>query len=122
METTFRQGDVLIMQVSDDTDVSGEIVERDKGEVILAYGERSGHHHHILEPEVVMTRVAAPPTSGMRMFGELPAMAGDGVYLTSTVPFTVRHEEHAPVELPAGKFKVIRQREYEPQSVRFVAD
>jgi hypothetical protein len=34
----------------------------------------------------------------------------------------VVHEEHAAIPLPKGWYRVIRQREYVPGSVRLVAD
>jgi hypothetical protein len=34
----------------------------------------------------------------------------------------VVHEEHAVVTLPAGWYRVVRQREYVPGAVRLVAD
>ena len=36
----------------------------------------------------------------------------------------VSHEEHGPIPLPAGYYRVVRQREYVPGAVRtrFVAD
>lgn len=132
---TFRQGDVLIVQLPDDFEMpSGEVVDRDANRVILAYGESTGHSHHILEPEVIMTRTAnadtAVATRPAERFGwdvgnvsvKPIGIGGEGTYLSSPVPFTVRHEEHAFVELPAGKFQVIRQKEYEPKAVRYVAD
>jgi hypothetical protein len=32
------------------------------------------------------------------------------------------HEEHAPIPLPAGAYRVVRQREYTSEQVRDVAD
>jgi hypothetical protein len=32
------------------------------------------------------------------------------------------HEEHAPVAVPPGNYRVVRQREYAPARPRFVAD
>jgi hypothetical protein len=34
----------------------------------------------------------------------------------------VGHEEHAPIPLPAGYYRIVRQREYVPGSIRPVAD
>ena len=35
---------------------------------------------------------------------------------------TLVHEEHGPVPLARGLYRVIRQREYAPQQVRYVRD
>lgn len=34
----------------------------------------------------------------------------------------VRHEEHAPIALPAGLYEITIQREYHPEAIRNVAD
>ena len=34
----------------------------------------------------------------------------------------VTHDEHATIMLPPGAYRVIRQREYAPEEVRYVAD
>jgi hypothetical protein len=48
--------------------------------------------------------------------------SGDQRFLLSDVPFEVRHEEHGWVNVPAGKFRVIRQREYTHGTSRWVYD
>ena len=35
---------------------------------------------------------------------------------------TVAHEEHGPITLPRGSYRVWRQREYSPEAVRPVRD
>ena len=47
---------------------------------------------------------------------------GGIAYLGVTETVTLRHEEHAPIDLPAGPYKVTRQREYDPHGSRYVAD
>lgn len=97
-----RHGDVLIDQV--DTDVDGQAIPREGGKIILAHGEVTGHAHAIAQRAVRFVEVESER------------------YLSSTNPFVVRHEEHAPIKLPAGTFKVVRQREYSPEAIRNVAD
>ena len=99
----YRQGDVLIIQVDELPD-GGEPIARDNGNIVLAYGEVTGHRHAIADVNVQWIAAA------------------DSRYLVSDAPFTVRHEEHAPVAVPAGTFRVIRQREYTPEAIRNVAD
>ena len=100
----YRQGDVLLVQLDTDTP-DGTAIPRENGKIVLAHGEVTGHAHAITEPAVQFVESA----DGNR-------------YLVSDVPFTVRHEEHAPVSAPAGTFRVIRQREYTPAEIRRVAD
>ena len=38
------------------------------------------------------------------------------------LPQQLRHEEHAEITLPAGIYKITRQREYSPEAIRSVCD
>jgi hypothetical protein len=107
----YRQGDVLIAPIAEaqvPPVVPGlEPVGRDPRErMILALGESTGHAHAVVGKGTLYP--AAEPQEPMYL--HLP----DGG--------RVVHEEHAAITLPAGWFRVIRQREYEPGSVRMVAD
>lgn len=93
----YRQGDVLVRRV--DLIPGGTIpVARDKGRIILAYGEVTGHAHAIVDEAVELVRTA----DTNRRF--LCIMASGGVAL--------QHEEHATITLPPGTYEVIQQREY----------
>lgn len=105
-QVIYRQGDVLIMQVSTGSKKVGKEIERDKDRVVLEYGELTGHAHAIMECEVTFAWVE----------GELDRL------LRVKEPATVRHEEHAEIRLPVGEYIVRRQREYSPEEIRFVAD
>lgn len=100
----FRQGDVLIVPVNE-IPKSAEPQNRDNGRHVLAYGEVTGHAHAIHEPRA-------------RMFMD----TGGGTYLDLPKPAKVVHEEHATIGLDAGKYRVIRQREYTAGEARMVAD
>lgn len=105
MEYQFRQGDIFIEQIEDRSLVGAIAVERDNGRVILAYGEATGHSHAFRSKDVTMF--------------DLPN--GDRV-LRVKRPAILYHEEHARIRVPAGLFRVIRQREYSPEEIRTVAD
>lgn len=102
--TQFRQGDVLIQRV-DSIPENAKPVARDRGRVVLAYGEVTGHAHAIAEAEVTMLEV----DESIR-------------YLDVQMEAFLRHEEHATVTLAPGKYIVRRQREYSPEEIRNVAD
>jgi hypothetical protein len=102
----YRQGDVAIIPVSK---VPTQLtpVKRDKGAVVLAYGEVTGHAHRI-------------PSRSAKLFRDetdaryLRIGGGGGAEL--------KHEEHGTIKLPPGNYKVIRQREHTPAAIVQVAD
>lgn len=107
----YRQGDVLIMAVPEGavpkTLVATPSVARDaRGRLVLALGEVTGHAHAVQGPGKLIREGAA--TGPMLL--HLPQGG------------RVVHEEHAPITLPKGWFRVIRQREYVPGSIRIIAD
>lgn len=103
-----RQGDVMVVAV-DSIPTGAEPVALDAGRVVLAYGEVTGHAH-------AFSRAASRSLSlrqdekGLRYLD----VGGGGA--------TLRHEEHAPIEIPPGRYQVVRQREYTPEAIRQVAD
>jgi hypothetical protein len=100
----YRQGDVLLIR--DDTAEGGAEIPRDKGAVVLAYGEVTGHSHAIHNPNVCQLR-----NEGHTVL----VVEGDAVA-------QLVHEEHAPIELPPGRYRVQIQQEYTPEDYRNVAD
>jgi hypothetical protein len=101
-EVQYRQGDVLLIAVAA---IPGRAVPvpRDQGEVVLAYGEVTGHRHAIAGPHAEL--LALPDQEIERRFLRI---VGDKALL--------RHEEHDTITLPPGTYQVVRQREYVPPS------
>ena len=107
----YRQGDVLIVPV-DEGDLPAGLAPapRDRGgRLILAHGEATGHAHVATGEGLTLLCL---PDDLSTMFLHV---RGYG---------RVSHEEHGPIPLPAGYYRVVRQREYVPGAVRtrFVAD
>lgn len=113
----YRQGDVLIVPLAGPADetpptiaaaIAGvEPAPRDPhGRMVLALGESTGHAHAVVGKGALYPTVA-----------ELEPM-----HLHLPYGGRVVHEEHAAFNLPPGWYKVVRQREYEPGSIRMVAD
>lgn len=96
----YRQGDVLLVPV---TGVPHGWQRWAGREIILAEGEATGHAHRV-EGE------------GAVMYVNSPDMATAARILQLALPAKVTHEEHAPIDLPAGTYSVLRQREYTPTS------
>ena len=103
----YRQGDILIIPTKSHN--HGSEIERDNGRVVLAYGEVTGHAHAIAAPEATLYNLGDGSEASDRL-------------LTALAPVILRHEEHAPINLPAGNYVIRRQREYTPEAVRYVAD
>jgi hypothetical protein len=96
----FRHGDVLIAPAS----AIPEDAERIPG-VILARGEATGHAHRIRNAD------------DAELFRH-----GGVLYLRVLTPTHVVHEEHKPIALPIGAYRVWLQREYSPEEIRRVID
>jgi hypothetical protein len=103
MPKVYRQGDVALVAI--DTAIGTER-RAGAGRVILARGEVTGHAH-TLDAECV---------SVWNYYGEEMA------FITVLRETTLTHEEHAPIVLPPGDYRVVRQREYTPMAPRYVSD
>jgi hypothetical protein len=103
---TARQGDILIKRIGK-LPRGLKLVPEDRGRVILAYGEVTGHAH-VVE-------------------GEVEFLAADrkemeGRFLRVLSESQVVHDEHSTITLPPGEYEIERQREYQPEAIRTVAD
>jgi hypothetical protein len=93
-----RQGDVLLVPVEAIPD--GALpVARDRGRVVLAYGEVTGHAHAVDAPGATLLADEADR------------------YLRLRSRAVLAHEEHAAIELAPGAYRVVIQREYQPAPV-----
>jgi hypothetical protein len=104
MGIQYRQGDVLLVKVEMDSVPKGAVKQDADGRIVLAYGEVTGHAHAIDS-----SLAALYQWKGDRLVEAKP-----GARLV--------HEEHNPIDLEPGIYKVIQQREYEPGSYRTVID
>ena len=97
----YRHGDVLISSVA-----ALPTGAAPRPGLVLAHGEHTGHTHRIREANAASFYVY-----------------GRELYLLVSAPTaTVVHEEHRPIELPAGVYRVWQQREYTPTAIRPVID
>lgn len=97
----FRQGDVLLDQVAELPD-GAEIhpLAPERGRVILAYGEATGHFH------------AVPAAAGELI--EVTTSERVDRYLRIRSRTQLKHQEHGPIELEPGLYRVRIQSEYVP--------
>jgi len=94
----YRQGDVLLVPVpGSEVPATAVPAPRDRaGRMVLARGEATGHAHVIVDVD--------------RLFVKIVTRA------------RVVHEEHGTITIPAGAYRIVRQREYVPGAYRYVAD
>lgn len=103
----YRQGDVLIRAVRA-IPKGVKPKAREGGRIVLAYGEVTGHAHAIADEAATLFSLLE---DGAEEF-----------YLRADGAVVLRHEEHGEIAIPAGTYKVTRQREYAPDEIRSVAD
>jgi hypothetical protein len=108
--TQYRQGDVLLVRVGAMPATARPVAEDPRG-VVLAEGEATGHHHRIGPAYRTATLYAHDEGTFLRVTGGATSPV---VLLT--------HEEHDPIAIPPGDYRVIRQMEYSPDAVRRVED
>jgi hypothetical protein len=97
----FRQGDVTLVKVSE----LPAGAKRIEGDVILAYGEVTGHAHRVIEKQ----KVAYFDAGAERFLQVLEKTA-------------LTHEEHGAIMLEKGVYKQVFQVEDFGTEVRRVAD
>lgn len=105
MNKIIRQGDVLAVKISS-LPAGATKTRLDKGDIILAYGEVTGHAHRIKKPE----EKALLWDAGAERF----------LQVMETVSLT--HEEHKMAEFEPGIYRIVIQQEYSPAALRNVAD
>ena len=100
MSKLYRHGDVMIEECSEVPKTAKKL----KGN-ILVRGEVTGHAHRLDPP-------------GAFQIYETPEF----MFVEVTEESSILHEEHAPIVLQKGKYKVWVQREYTPEAIRRVID
>ena len=89
----YQQGDVLLESV-DALPQGASPVPRHNERFALARGEATGHAHTVANDVEVLA-------------------LGSALFCRAAAPFTVLHDEHKPITVPAGIYQVRRVREYD---------
>jgi len=98
-----RQGDVFLVRRTQLPTQAAEVDRDPQRGIVLALGEVTGHAHVITEEWAKLFEAA------------------DGRYVVLSEEATLRHEEHGPISLAPGIWRVVIQREWEGESL-YVAD
>ena len=102
----WRQGDIYFVKLDEKID-SADAVPVKSG--IIAKGETTGHAHRVSPSSIAA--------------GALLSIVGSAMFLRSPeAGTTIVHDEHGPIELPAGSYAVIPQQEFDGLRWRQVLD
>lgn len=90
----YRQGDVLLLEAELPEGNVREVARTGTGTLVVGSGEVTGHHT-IAEPDAFLLESADTTR-----------------YLWVDSPMHLRHDEHLPIIIQPGVFKIVIQREY----------
>ena len=112
-----RQGDVAILRVSALPGSDRKERKRDRGRVILAYGEVTGHAHAIADKKVIHFDTDDAVEAANHLLASIGVDArlsehNAPSFLAVEEAATVEHDEHAPIALDPGNYLAVRQREW----------
>lgn len=115
----YAQGDLLIIPIKDFPKDAKNVTP--KGRVVLALGETTGHAHAFYDGGVTLLRRPSTNRDALEQ-NSIPMETVEQWIEIARDKAVLKHEEHAPIELPKGKYRVVRQREFDPVQARYVAD
>ncbi len=103
----YRHGDILFEQVEAIPEMHNPRTTDDEKNGIVQRGESTGHAHVIED------------MTGVEIFSDWRDR-----FLKAEQAFTIRHEEHKPLKLPAGNYRIriAREFDYLRQAARMVVD
>lgn len=122
----YMQGDVLVhceSKLPNDFESMPKVTDN-----CLAYGEITGHAHRIIGDESAFDLRECPKTKVRylrvvsRVTRECPQTKVRHLRVVS--PVMLKHEEHRPIEIAPGEYRIGIQKEYDPfeKLTRRVAD
>jgi hypothetical protein len=102
----WRQGDIYFVKLDGEIDSESATAIKNG---IIAKGENTGHSHRVSPSSMAA--------------GALLCLVGRSMFLRSPeAGATIVHDEHGPIELPAGSYAVVLQREFDGLGWRQVVD
>jgi len=114
MPRFYAQGDILLERVNQ-APVSGQILHAPDAEaLVVAEGELTGHHHKISGCATLYRDDALARDIPDNLYIGHLQVEGTGARL--------EHDEHAPIDLALGTYRVRRQRQLEPSDIGIAGD
>jgi hypothetical protein len=102
----IRQGDVLAQKINEEMPSSLKtLADSAKQDVVLAYGEVTGHAHRL-------HRQARADGGSDAISYAHPLAPTEPAIVHVLNPVALRHEEHTALEIPAGVVRISRPYEY----------
>lgn len=103
----YRQGDILLVPC-EEIPVGLPVEPAEQERVVLARGETTGHAHTMPADRVSYFREDGTGRGYIRVHGGAAELT---------------HEEHSPLSIDPGNYRLIQQREYQPRAMpRTVTD
>jgi len=122
----YQQGDVLLTKIDESEEkdtirhkqyLEGLQIKKDiMNKVVIRYGEATGHHHRFeLKDLIPGTEVAAYGRKYSDRVDVIKVNGGEA---------TMIHEEHNPINIPPGMYKISQVREFDhlAMTTRLVMD
>ena len=102
----WRQGDIFFVKLDEKLNLDGATTLKNG---VIARGETTGHAHRVSKASLA---------AGAALY-----LLGRSLYLRAPeAEATIVHEEHQPVQLPAGAYAVVNQQEFDGLAWRRVLD
>lgn len=100
-QTVIRHGDVLLKRIPK---LPKNLKEKNTN--ILAYGEATGHNHQLVD-------VISKEEFKAKLNVYLDELT-QKTYVEMDKPMELKHQEHKTLEIPAGTYEVVIEREHDP--------
>jgi hypothetical protein len=102
----WRQGDIYFVKLDEEINSANGVPVKSG---IIAKGETTGHAHRVSPSSIAA--------------GALLSLVGRSMFLRSPqTGTTIVHDEHGPIQLPAGSYAVVPQQEFDGLRWRQVLD
>jgi len=112
MSRVFAQGDVLLVAVADIEPKTFQVVKGVEDVVVLAEGEHTGHRHAFYGGVVLFRNEALARDYPADLYVGHVKISPPGASLQHG-PGPHARGDHDSLEIPAGTYVVLRQREYD---------
>jgi len=117
----YRQGELLFVpQEIKDAQSLKKALEEGKKTTVIAEGESSGHLHELADPS--SATLIDVEDLNVWIDNESPRIGNFQKVLHTEIGTTIKHPDHADLELPGGTYYIRTQREYDEQMDMRVRD